>query len=117
MPASLPIMTSGPSQSVAMAPALAMNKAGVMKKETSRRRQPAARKRVGGRGLPAGLRHAGDETVRGEFAESDTRKLEAADVATLAPAGQAAAAHAHRASIARELRQADVVALRLQFGA
>ena len=59
----------------------------------------------------------GINPLRRQFAEGDTRELEAADVGALAAGGLAAAAEAHRARIPRQQRKADVVALLLQLSA
>ena len=65
--------------------------------------------------LPARFRYAGDEPVRSEFTEGDTRKLEAANEAMAATAGLAAIHQTHRAGIAGQLRKANVIAFCLEF--
>lgn len=68
-------------------------------------------------GLPAGLRHTRNHALGGEFAESHTRHLEAADESTTAAGNTATVGEARRACVTGKEGKADEIALRLQFSA
>ena len=65
--------------------------------------------------LPTRLCDPRDHPLYGKLAESDTGELEAADKGTAPAAGLAAVRQPAGAGVARELREADVILLRLQF--
>src|SRR5581483_1662330 len=67
--------------------------------------------------LPARLRHTGNQTIQRRFAERQPR---AAELPPVTPAASAHGATVHQprwARVARQLREARVITLRLQFGA
>ena len=68
-------------------------------------------------GLPAGLRHTGNHTGVSEFAESDTREMEATQECVTTPRQLAAVYLANRGSVARKHCKTNIVALSLQLGA
>src|SRR6267378_1146079 len=67
--------------------------------------------------LPAGLRHARDQSLRGELAKRQPRDLEPANERAAAARHFATVHHPRRASVAGKLRQTGVILLRLELGA
>src|SRR2546430_5852524 len=67
--------------------------------------------------LPAGLRHAGDQPLRGELAKRQPRDLEPANERAAATRHFATVHHPRRAGVARKLRQTGVIFLRFELGA
>ena len=68
-------------------------------------------------GLPTGLRHTGNHAGVGEFAESDTREMEATQECVTTPRQLAAVHQTNRGSVARKHSKTNIVALSLQLGA
>src|ERR1044071_1250546 len=66
-------------------------------------------------GLPTGFGDAGDEAGEGHLPEGQAGTAEFADVGVAPPADGAAIHQPHRAGVARQLGQAGVVALGLEF--
>src|SRR6187402_2414477 len=60
-------------------------------------------------GLPAGLRHPGDQTTGSKFTEGDTGKFEAGQVTTATAGHQAAVGQARGGRITGQHGQTDVV--------
>ena len=73
--------------------------------------RPCDGKNVGNQaaGLPAGLRHPGDQTTGSELTEGDTGKFKAGEVTTATAGHQAAVGQARRGRIAGQHGQTDVV--------
>src|ERR1051326_3316763 len=67
--------------------------------------------------LPAGLRHARDQSLRGELAKREPRDFEPANERAAAARHFATVHHSRRAGVARKLRQAGVIFLRLELSA
>src|SRR5437763_1324496 len=67
--------------------------------------------------LPARLRHTRDQSIQCGFAEGQPRAAKLPPIAAAASAERAAVDHARRARVTRQLRQAGVIAFRLQFSA
>src|SRR5690242_3849551 len=66
--------------------------------------------------LPTGLRHAGNQPVQRRFTKGQARHAKLAPVAATATAHRAAVYQTRWAGVARQLCQAGVIALCLQFG-
>src|ERR1700730_5433223 len=67
--------------------------------------------------LPARLRHARDQALRGEFAKRQPRDFEPANERAAAARHFATVHHPRRAGVARKLRQTGVILLRFELGA
>src|SRR5256885_14531635 len=67
--------------------------------------------------LPAGLRHARDQSLRGELAKREPRDFESANEGAAAARYFATGHHSGRAGVARKLRQTGVILLRLELSA
>src|SRR6266567_6651647 len=67
--------------------------------------------------LPAGLRHARNQTLRGELAKRQPRDFEPANERAAAARHFATVHYPRRAGVARKLRQTGVILLRFEFGA
>src|SRR5256885_16342233 len=67
--------------------------------------------------LPAGLRHARDQSLRGELAKRQPRDFEPANERAAAARHFATVHHPRRAGVARKLRQTGVIFLRFELGA
>ena len=65
--------------------------------------------------LPGGLGDAGDQAVGGQFAESDTRDLEAAEVSAATAGYQTAVGETDGARVAGKLAEPEIVLLRLEL--
>src|SRR5438045_9729289 len=79
-------------------------------------RRRASRSEIGSViGLPTGFGYAGNEAREGHFPERQTRTTELADVGVAAAADAATVHDAHGTGVARQLRQAGVIALGPQF--
>ena len=66
--------------------------------------------------LPTGLGDSGDESVRRQFAEGDTRELESAQERAAATGDEAAVDKPDRARIARKLTEALIIFLCFELG-
>jgi hypothetical protein len=67
--------------------------------------------------LPARLRYAGNESSRSKLAKSEAGNLEAANESAAAATDLAAIHHPGGAGVTRQLREADVILLRLELSA
>src|SRR5207248_8082564 len=67
--------------------------------------------------LPTGLRHARDQSLRGELAKRQARDFEPADERAAAARDFATVHDPRRAGVTRELGQTGVILLRLELGA
>src|SRR5882762_7843938 len=67
--------------------------------------------------LPAGLRHARDQSLRGELAKRQPRDLEPANERAAAARHFATVHHPRRAGVARKLGQTGIIFLRFELGA
>src|SRR5581483_7042211 len=66
-------------------------------------------------GLPARFGHTGNQAIEGRLAESHARAAELAQITPASSTHRATVHHPGRAGVARQLRQAGVVALGFQF--
>src|SRR6266478_5302745 len=108
--ASLKMMTPGGSHCVTGASA-----SGSINKEFILRAR-AAHPKIDLWILPAGLRHAWDESLRGELAKRQPRDFEPPDERAAAAGHFATVHHPRRAGVARKLRQTGVILLRFELG-
>src|SRR5437660_7463599 len=109
--ASLPTMMAGGSHCVTSASA-----SGNINKEFILRAR-AAHPKSDLWNLPAGLRHARDQSLGGELAKGQPRDFEPANKCTAAAGHFTTVHHSRRAGVARKLRQTGVILLRFELGA
>src|SRR5437660_4044278 len=110
MIANLPMTTAGESHCV-----IAASASGNISKEFILRAR-AAHPKSDLWSLPAGLRHARDQSLRGELAKRQPRDFESANEGAAAARYLATVHHSRRTGVARKLGQAGIIFLRFELG-